>query len=57
MYYPPITLETILAFGPYKGCQVEDLIEDYPQYIVHLYEKEYNFGADTIECLLIKRLI
>ena len=49
-----LTLEDVLDFGAHRGKQVEDLIEDHPDYISWLIE-EGVVGFDNEACELITK--
>lgn len=52
-----LDLETILSFGKHKGCQLEDVIYDDPQYISWLIlNTDHDFDEETLE-LITKRKI
>jgi len=46
-----LTLECLMPFGKYKGQQVEDLLEDDPQYIHYLAEDGLSFDEEVLENL------
>jgi len=47
-----LTLESEMPFGKHKGAQVEDLIEDHPEYIRWLCENtSTGFDDDVLEML------
>lgn len=47
-----MTLENIFKFGKYKGHQVEDVIEDDPEYVRWLCENtETSFDEEVLEAL------
>lgn len=50
--YPPMGLESIFKFGKHKGQQVEDVLEDDPQYIAYLIEENISdFDDEVVEKL------
>lgn len=53
-----LTLETILTFGKYKGEQVEDVINDHPEYFEWLYNKDIvRFDNETSSLLTKLKVI
>jgi len=50
-----LTLESIFTFGKNKGKQVEDVIEDDPNYIAWLVEEDIVEFDDEIYELIEKR--
>lgn len=47
-----MTLESTFKFGSHKGDQLEDVIEDDPQYIGYLVERDIvDFDEETMELL------
>jgi hypothetical protein len=46
------TLETLFKFGKHKGNQVEDVINDDPEYIAWLVEEDIvEFDEETLELI------
>lgn len=52
-----LTLDTILDFGKYEGEQIEDIIEDDPNYITWMYEHNFEFDDEAIKKLEEKKII
>lgn len=51
-------LDSILSFGKYKGHQLEDVIEDDPNYIKWLINNtDYSCDEETMQLLAKKRII
>ena len=46
------TLDSLLDFGKHEGEQVEDIVEDHPDYVRWLIDNGFGrFGAAVIEAL------
>ena len=51
-------LNTIMSFGKHMGMMIEDLIEDFPDYIQWLYDKNIvTFGLEVTKKLEDKKII
>lgn len=53
-----LDLDSILSFGKYKGYQLEDVIEDDPNYIKWLIENtQHSFSEEVMQLLTKKKII
>jgi uncharacterized protein (DUF3820 family) len=53
-----LRLDDFLNFGKYKGWQVEDLIDDDPNYLSWLYDQDDEiFDIDVIDQLEKRKII
>ncbi len=56
--WEPLTLDTILSFGKHKGMQVEDVIEDHPNYVEWMVREDIRqFDEETLQFLEKKGII
>lgn len=55
---PDLYLDSILPYGKYKGEEVEDVLEDNPQYLVACVEYDtFNFAQEVITIMENRKLI
>ena len=54
----PLGMDSILNFGKHEGEQIEDLIEDDPEYLAWLIEdRQKEFDEEVMQVLTKKRII
>lgn len=53
-----LSLDSILPFGKYRGYQLEDVIQDDPNYISWLVDNtNYSFDEEVMQLLTKKKII
>ena len=53
-----LRLDDILDFGKHQGCEVEDLLDDDPGWLVYMHEQDSElFDIEVIEAMEKRKLI
>lgn len=58
MAFPKLGLDDVMPFGKYKGEQIEDLIEDHPEYLAWCFDNNVvEFNNSVISKMLDRKII
>lgn len=52
-----LRLNSIISFGKYKDEELEDVLEDDPQYLVWMYSNGFELDVEVIRKMEDKKLI